>query len=154
MPSPFCPHPFELAINDSPYADPFTRRDRLFLQALVRYDYAEHRTEIAAKGRAALPDIDAPGFMLTFCVAVFDYTRGMLDISLRTWTRLDEMYTMAGGHDADEVLLQQTWIAAWGRMQTCESEVVVVRVSCGDGDDRTREQLVWVQARRNVFGAF
>ncbi|KAJ7895270.1 hypothetical protein B0H14DRAFT_2681812 [Mycena olivaceomarginata] len=134
--------------------DPFTRRDRLFLQALVHHDYAEHRTEIAAKGRAALPDIDAPGFMLTFCVAMFDYTRGVLDISLRTWTQLDEMYTMAGGHDADEVLLQQTWIAAWGRMQTCESEVVVVRVSCGDGDDRTREQLVWVQARRNVFGAF
>jgi hypothetical protein len=87
--------------------------------------------------------------MLTFIVPVFDYTRGVLDISLRTWTRLNKnkMYT-----GADEVLLQQTWIAAWGRMQMYESDVVVVRVSCGD--QRAREQLVWVQGSRNVFGGF
>ncbi|KAJ7789400.1 hypothetical protein B0H14DRAFT_2627304 [Mycena olivaceomarginata] len=125
--------------------DPFTRRDRLFLQALVRRDYTEHRAEIAAKCRDALADIHAPGFMSTACVAVFDYTRGVLDISPRTWTRSDEdkIYAGAAGHEpADQVLLQQSCFAAWGRMQTHESDVVVVRVLCGH--ERTREQLVWL----------
>ncbi|KAJ7898541.1 hypothetical protein B0H14DRAFT_2674713 [Mycena olivaceomarginata] len=132
--SPFRRRPFQLALNGSLHADPFTRRDRFFMQALVRCDYAQHRTEIIAKYRTAVAHQEDPHDLLsTFCVAVFDYTRGVLDISVRTWALSDELDTMAQAHDADEVLHQQIWVRAWAK------------------DGRTREQLVWVHSRSRTF---
>lgn len=120
------------------------------MQALVRCDYAQHRTEIIAKYRTAVAHQEDPHDLLsTFCVAVFDYTRGVLDISARTWALSDELDMMAQAHDADEVLHQQIWVRAWAKYDTRESEVVLMRVSCGDG--RTREQLVWVHSGRRTF---
>jgi hypothetical protein len=60
------------------------------------------------------------------CV-VFDYTRGTLEISVRTFDRVD-----SSGPMSDELLLGQTWRRGW-RNRGSESVLLVMGVSDGNG---------------------
>ncbi|KAJ7686329.1 hypothetical protein B0H14DRAFT_2654345 [Mycena olivaceomarginata] len=99
--------------------------------------------------------VQAVGVSTTACMpaksSVFDYIHGILNITPHICTQLDEDNKYSGmweHNTVDQVLLQQTWIAVWGRMQTYELEVVVVRILCGD--ERMWEQLVWVQGQLSM----
>jgi hypothetical protein len=102
--------------------------------ALAQYDYWRKRDAIVAKLYAA---DDASEWEVAGAAhgVVFDYTRGVLDVSIRTWVPTD----CQGQKKADALLREQTWRRGWASRGP-ESGLLVMCVSCGD---RLREHLVW-----------
>jgi hypothetical protein len=69
--------------------------------------------------------------------AAFDYTRGVPDISMRTFDRMDR-----GWHAADELQRERTWRRGW-LYRGPASGLLVMCVAGVNGLDDPPEQLVW-----------